>query len=566
MAVRLVFSLHRPIRLLQFSPVFELTMRACLNSFAGPMITASVAIDEYLEQVRQRVHVIEREAGYMLSLLATKRGWRPENPATEMIGRGLESIQKLAARIQLKSLVPLLGLSIQAPCANDTQNLSFLERFENLMRQEGVLETAERQLAAFREVLHQRGSMVDSWDWATWQQHTDDLGDLQGFYTAIDSALLGFYCDVYGMKWVEIHEEKRDHWLPVAVVGDAYSIIAGAGVTYIPRAELYRGRLLASLAHEIAHLKVGRLFNPGGLLWPKGWHPLEGGLLAGSIDDLDWNELALLGVQCGPKNGEAIAENYEILARTIFETVSSALGGKTPDKVLVPFWHEQVTEFLCDAVSVHVAGPAALLSYLVTHYPRPPSRIEKMNAALVGSHPPRKIRIAVMAEILSARGFRKMITDIGVQEYFFYADNAPIQEWEAYLDKWQNLVPEIAQLAANLVSWVLPEETRPLTTAHLDQLNPILDGKQESSPETMPQLTPREIVNVAWLKRLREAHVAKSLGKGRYDERISRKLARVDSQPRALGAILRALNEYGRHQWSEIRRRASIHRSQPCKV
>lgn len=506
------------------------------------------ALDEHIDQLRERLLSIQRDADHLLAVVSRIPIWQRNSPAYEMMTRALCSVQGFANKVHLE----VQGLREEHIDPLDPKEMVKLSR---IVSREYRISRAEHRLAAYREVIDQRASTRDFWDWVTTPEQTDELSELHGFYNAIDAVLLGFYGDIYGELWIKSEEKAKHDWLPVAVLGHAYSIDFRAFVTYVPRSELLRTRLLASLAHEIAHLKIGELLSEGGLLRPRGWDPTHEALPESALeliakDTKKASDLKLLGIDSELSDLRRIAEAFEELATTVAGIHKDILKSPSSGPATPDWWHDHVIEFLCDAISVDVAGPAALLAYLTLHYPLCASTDKAIVEMGVASrHPPRTVRIQAMAAILRKRGFARFLDECGIDDYVNSANCFAANHWKDCLASWNAGVEIIADAAQDFARMVLPKATESYDFTRLSGLNAALDdtGKLEAAP-----MAPRDIVNLVWLKRIRvkEAMIQQAGGSNQA-HRIARTIS-IDPLPRVLGSVVRELNRYAQVRWAEI--------------
>lgn len=501
-------------------------------------------IEEYAEQIRERLGVLSRDADHLSRVLSMSPDWLRGTLAHEMMKRALDEAQIIADKLSLRA-EGTLELLLHA------SNERSMHHLEILARKHKTVTSLAARLSAYREVVHQRATLADTWDWTINSEQTNELIELQDFYTAIDAVILDFLEQINGGAWIEHQERHARPWLPLVVLGHDYAIRPDTLVTFVPRADLFRARMWPALAHELAHLKVTRLFGEKGLFFPHEHiaSPYPGGKkMLNKVAKDHGPELQLLGIDPATDNLEDVRNLLEDLATVVFEAHEETLVGelfKGMDKAV--WWPSQVSEFLCDAIGLHVTGPAGVLALMALQYPVPPEKPQTINYDLAARlHPPKLIRIWVMQEILiKRRGFQDLMAETGVSDYIDSAlDMAPV-EWQKAIEIWSRRVSRIAGTAAELAEAILPPETRdnPIDFQSVQLLRLALE---DGDSEVLESVTPCKIVNIPWLKRI----IVKKLVVSESD---ALRWVAFDPVPRIFAAVVGQLNSYAANRWIQIR-------------
>lgn len=466
---------------------------------------------EMLEQMRERVHSLRCDISCSLSEARLRPWWRKEPLLAGHVSKRLE---------WLKGALQLLNIKLRDIAAETTPEdaETELELASYIAKLEADLTLYEVHYAALADILAQRMANHDGPDWDKLAQHTHDFSDLDILFRAADAVVLGFFIDVFGVKWVtdQVADGRSEplKWFPLALFSsrEGYKISPATLIATLPQHDLYRTRMWPSLAHEIGHAKVLALFglHSGwrGYLWFRGseslhqeqtWSPERAAALARLFPNpADRTPAAL----------ESILKLYTHRVGEIHEIhhclgVASPPPGDAnyaPSAVVLGHHHE----LLADAIAVHVGGPAALLSLLAqigwdAWIVRSGDPDSLARWAAGGTHPPAWVRIRFMLDLLtSRRAIDQSLVDLAIAPYTKHLLQHHNAQERAALEAWERRMSSLVHGYAALTEKIVA--CAPFDASWLR----VAEGMFASfSDDVAYEWSPRLTLNVGWIKRVR---------------------------------------------------------------
>lgn len=346
------------------------------------MSNSRFAFQQFVSHLLNQAVVLAGDAEHLESVLAAQRTWQRDAPAFAMMRRRLRGIARKSKKLEL------VVAEVRERCTdqNNDHDALGIQHGRMLVKSATELQQMARQLCDCTRVMQQRSYLEDIPNWVTRHQSVDNPKESQAFFRALEGFVVSLFLDIFGRTWVETKERQREPWLPLAIVDEEYSVPTLAHVVNVPRVDLFSSRLWPMLAHEVAHLKVVQLFGDvTGIVYT---HP-KGEPLTAKVEQ----QLELLSIR--PSDFRDIRGCFEQLANAVDADAMSAILGQQQVRDL--WWYSHSIEFLCDAVSAYVMGPATLLSLLTVNQVDP-SEIsartrEEILETIVGfEHPPTRVR------------------------------------------------------------------------------------------------------------------------------------------------------------------------------